>query len=252
MKKNIIIHETKNYAIFKRLKGNRDVKCVEKIVKSINRIGYITNPIIVNEKMEIIDGQNRVEALERLNMPVQYYVIEGADIETARSLNLGRTNWKPIDYVKSYAEDGNKSYQFLLLLIQHNNGYALQEVYGIATGSIMTSGWGAKRIEDGEFKLSEKEFQKAQELIGYMEQLREAIKNMKGSRRALITTIAWCMRVEGCDIKRLIKVLQNKYPLIRPVVDTEYLLYDITKIYNEGLKTKAKKIDFDVLYRNSK
>ena len=109
---------------------------------------------------------------------------------------------------------------------------------------------GARGIENGDFKLSADEFLKAEELIGYLDQIADVLKAIKGSRRALTTTLSWCMRIEGVDTKRLIGVLQRKYPNIRPVVDTEYLLYDISKIYNDGLKTKSKRIYFDVIFRN--
>ena len=246
------IYETDDYETFKRLVGNRDVKCVKKIIDSIGKHGYIPNPIMVNENMEIIDGQNRAEALKQLGLPILYYIVEGADIEIARALNLGRTNWKPIDYVKSYAEDGYKSYLFLLRLVKRHKSFSLQEIYGVATGDIMTNGWSTKSVVNGTFELSDSEFVKAEELIGYLEQINNEIKAVKGSRRALTTGLAWCMRVDGCDIRRLLNVFQRKYPLIRPVVDTEYLLYDITKIYNDSLKIQSKRIDFDVIYRNSK
>lgn len=44
--------KTKDYNMFKLLTGNRDVQRphVEKIKQSIKNVGYITSPIIVNEK----------------------------------------------------------------------------------------------------------------------------------------------------------------------------------------------------------
>lgn len=68
MKQTNEIKRTNNYDMFKRLEGNRfvDPKKVNKLKKSINEVGYISNPIIVNEKMEVIDGQHRLEALKEL------------------------------------------------------------------------------------------------------------------------------------------------------------------------------------------
>lgn len=244
------IFETNDYGLFKRLSGNRDIKCAKKIEESIKKHGYIINPIIVNEKMEIIDGQNRVAALEKLNMPVQYYVVEGATIETARALNLGRTNWKPIDYVQSYAEDGVKAYQLLLKLSIENKWLSLQELWGIAKGIIVVSGWRVAGINDGNFELDEEEYNETQRIIDELSEIEEPMRAIPGAKRTVVTAVAWCMRNEGCDNKRLIKVIQQKYPLLRPVVDAEHLLYDITKIYNDGLKIKSRRINFDVIYRD--
>ena len=64
------IFRTNKYEIFKQLKGNREVspKRISKIINSIKEVGYIINPIIVNEKMEVIDGQGRLEALRILKI----------------------------------------------------------------------------------------------------------------------------------------------------------------------------------------
>lgn len=60
------VYEEKDYSKFKRLENNRDVteSRKEKLKASIAS-GEILNPIIVNEKMEIIDGQGRYEAKKR-------------------------------------------------------------------------------------------------------------------------------------------------------------------------------------------
>ena len=74
------VYTTTDYGIFKRLVGNRDIpeSRISKIVESIQTIGWVHNPIIVNERMEVIDGQGRLTALQRLKMPVEYIVAEGA------------------------------------------------------------------------------------------------------------------------------------------------------------------------------
>lgn len=65
MARETIVYRTNNYDQFKRLVGNREVnpKRVKTIKKSVEEIGYIPNPIIVNENMEVIDGQGRLQAL---------------------------------------------------------------------------------------------------------------------------------------------------------------------------------------------
>lgn len=252
---DLTIFETKDYHKFKRLAGNRDIKSVNKILNSINNTGYIMNPIIVNEKMEIIDGQNRVEALKELNLPVHYYVIDGADIETARQLNLGRSNWKPLDYVKSYAEEGNESYQLLLKLLNDNKNYSLQMVIGICRNRPSSSGANTRCLIEGDFILSDDEYKSAQSAINHLNDIDYAINDLKGSIRTITSTMAWCIRQENVDIKRFKTLFSAKYPLIRPVIDSsdgvEYFLNDLTKIYNSNLKDKTKRINFDVIFRES-
>ena len=95
------ILETKDYSKFKVLDGNRAIRDrrVDAIVQSITEVGYVTSPILVNENMEVIDGQGRLAALERLNMPVEYIVQEGIGIEECRQMNIHQSNWTDYDYV---------------------------------------------------------------------------------------------------------------------------------------------------------
>jgi ParB-like chromosome segregation protein Spo0J len=70
------IYKTKEYNKFKILKGNRTIprNRVEKIKQSIEEVGCIINPIIVNENYEIIDGQGRFTALQESDKDI-YYII---------------------------------------------------------------------------------------------------------------------------------------------------------------------------------
>ncbi len=70
------INKTYNYDKFGDLDGNRKLNqsnlnwIIESMRKKYNPI-----PIIVNKKMQVIDGQHRLEACRRLNLPVFYLVV---------------------------------------------------------------------------------------------------------------------------------------------------------------------------------
>lgn len=104
------IYRTTDYDAFKKLTGNRDIfdSRRERIASSIKKIGWVRNPIVVNEKMEVVDGQGRTEALESLGMPIEYVVAEGATIDHCIALNLGQKNWGIRDFVESYANQGDE------------------------------------------------------------------------------------------------------------------------------------------------
>ena len=111
------IYITDDYDKFKKLTGNRDVKGTKKIVASIKSVGYVLSPILVNENFEVVDGQNRLEALKQLELPVPYIIQNGIGIEECRHLNIGQSNWNTTQFIRSYAESGNESYIRLLDLI---------------------------------------------------------------------------------------------------------------------------------------
>lgn len=122
---DIKVYVTKDYDMFKKMLGNRDTKGEAKIIESIQTVGYVCNPLIVNEKLEVIDGQNRLAALKELDLPIYYIIQPKADIETCRALNIGQKNWGTQDYIDSYAAHGHnmQSYKRLQSLI---NSYIKQ------------------------------------------------------------------------------------------------------------------------------
>lgn len=122
---DIKVYITSDYDMFKKMLGNRDVKGEAQIIESIQNVGYICTPITVNDKDEVIDGQNRLAALKELGLPVYYIVQPNADIKTCRALNIGQKNWGTLDYIESYAQSGEHSlsYKRLLSLI---NSYGKQ------------------------------------------------------------------------------------------------------------------------------
>lgn len=250
----IEIYETKDYSLFARMQGNRDVKQKKRILTSIKKVGYIPNPIMVNEKYEICDGQNRFEALKDLWLPIHYYIVPGVTIETARALNMGRSNWQPMDYVKSYAEDGNESYVYFLKII-NDYKFSVQQALGIVLNEIVTSGSKPNKIVcDGSLYIEPKDHKRIERTLKMMKEMETSISRMVGAPRVIITGIAWCLNVEGCDCKRLIEIINTKYTVIKPVVDSypTYFLEDLSNLYNKGLKSNDKKILFDAIYRTKK
>ena len=117
------IKVTNEYDKFKKLKGNRAVteKRKEKIKNSILKVGYITSPILVNDKYEIIDGQGRFEALKELQLPIEYIIQDNIGITECVAMNIHQTNWSLLDYIQSYADKGIQSYQYIVDLMKEFN-----------------------------------------------------------------------------------------------------------------------------------
>ena len=86
------IYEETDYTKFRKLPDNRDVLSnrLTKLEASLSERA-ILNPIIVNEKMQIIDGQGRYEALKRMGKPIQYVVAKGANSDDCKRMNRYNT-----------------------------------------------------------------------------------------------------------------------------------------------------------------
>lgn len=159
------IYTTSDYDLFKFLLGNRSPDSEAKIIDSIKSVGVILDPILVNEKYEIIDGQNRFRALKTLNLPINFMIQEGIGINECRHLNIGRTNWTQDDYVYSFAENGNANYQRMASLLTEfkKNFGSCQNILAYAKPNSLNEGGctAHKTINEGTLILSDGEYELA-------------------------------------------------------------------------------------------
>jgi len=100
-----IIEKTNDYSIFKSVNFNRDKK--RKHIESVKKMLIKDNllhlhPILVNEKMEVIDGQHRLEAARELNVPV-FFIKSDVSYEHILNSNLLQKKASLADVIKFYA-----------------------------------------------------------------------------------------------------------------------------------------------------
>lgn len=128
------MNKTKNYEQFKTIRSNREVdnRHVLALVKSIQEKNLLhLNPIIVNESLEVIDGQHRLEAARLLNTDI-YYVIDGEIKEADISkLNSVKKNWSVLDYVNYFATTGKPEFKEVLNFIAKYPGIKLTTIFAL-------------------------------------------------------------------------------------------------------------------------
>lgn len=244
------ILETKDYNKFKKLKGNRGItdSRVNKIVSSINKVGYIINPIIVNEKMEIIDGQGRFEALKSLKLPIYYIIIPGIGIEQCISMNINNTNWKLMDYIDSYAELGNQSFIYFKKLINEYKMYTLDSIYASATGTLKANNRG---IKGGSIYIDEEMYEDAKKVLDYLMDLQLNINEnaLPGGKTALICCMIELMKHKKVDTDLLKEKVLNNYTNLKPYSDYDNCMLALEDLYNRY--KKGEYISFKAIYRTS-
>jgi len=94
---------------------------VERLKTSMEK-EYLMSPIIVNEKMEIIDGQHRFEAARQLDLPIRFIKVRGYALSQMQQMNAMSRKWSIIDHIKAYADLGNSNYVAMLDFIDKNKG----------------------------------------------------------------------------------------------------------------------------------
>ena len=235
------VYVTKDYSIFKRLVGNRDIpeSRISKIVESIQTIGWVHNPIIVNENMEVIDGQGRLTALQRLKLPVEYIIAEGAGNKECIYMNMNMVNWALPDFIKSYAEQGNENYQRLLSLIEN---YANGNLNIISTAVYRVSKAKTREIKSGILQLTEEQYRAAIPRLEYIKPILEEIdyKKLPGSVVTLMQTLIYYYDYPEVDKERLKYSVEKYIYNATPWVLNTDCEREVENCYNYGLSLEKK------------
>lgn len=231
--KEAIIYSSRDYNKFKIYDWNRQINkgILKRIHKSVTKCGWRQEPIIVDSNYGIIDGQHRYTYAKQHNLPIYYFIADGATREDCQRMNSVRLAWKPQDYIRYYALLGNVDYQRLQALLETYDDFNL----GIITYAISDSTTGghlSQRIVDGTFTCSEADFLKASEMLSYLFALDFYIKRIRGRRTQLYQAIMFCCSLKGFDKERLARRIRETWSTITPPADMESALEILESIYN--------------------
>lgn len=115
-----VIYKTTNYDLFKSIKANRNISPTNynKLIRSMGEKQLLI-PILVNEKMEIIDGQHRYLAAKELGKPVYYHIEWGYREEEMKRANLVSSNWTKNDFLNMFINQNDPTYTKIKELMDH-------------------------------------------------------------------------------------------------------------------------------------
>ena len=231
---------TSDYDLFKRLEGNRSVleTRVKKILNSISTVGYVMDPILVNEKFEVIDGQGRLEALRRLNMPVYFIQASGIGRRECIAMNMNQTNWTIADYIESYAEIGCEPYIFLSQLYKEYKGcFKLKVIVNALTGKVDLS---KNIIQEGRFKCTKEEYDRAKEILSWTKKFVPIISRIGGHTEFYYMALNFCWFDKEIDNDRMYDKLSALQADLIPVAKIQQAFDQIEKPYNHRLGRNKK------------
>lgn len=116
--------KTNDYSIFKKCPANpraiisMHLKHLIVSIETNNMLKY--RPIMVNQNMEIMDGQHRLEAAKKLGIEIYYQINESAEDEDIILLNNNQKAWKIEDYVNFYINKGKVEYHNINSFLKDN------------------------------------------------------------------------------------------------------------------------------------
>ena len=107
------IHTTTNYGQFKFVHGNRDYNQanLKRINDSVDDNGPLVFVLIVNERLEMIDGQHRFKVWSDRGLPIDYIIKQGYGLPQVHAFNQNTKNWGLNEFLASYIKLGKKDYE---------------------------------------------------------------------------------------------------------------------------------------------
>lgn len=233
------IYSTKDYGAFKKLKGNRSVLQRRKnlILASIRDNGWIRNPIVVNEKMEIVDGQGRFEALKELDMPIEYCISEGSTTRDCVTLNLKQKNWGTLDYITCYAGLGYQSYITLLDYIRKYGYLGVEQVCAMLCDPGELENGRTGHIRNGTYVMKNPET--ADDRLQFLSKALECIGKGSGRIKCWAAALRFVYSCPLIDNDRMISTLEKNIALLDPCVNTESAIRNLERVYNYNIRGRV-------------
>lgn len=233
------IFKTNDYSVFKKLDGNRDATNINAILKSIDEVGYVLSPILVNENMEIVDGQHRFEALKTKKLPVFFIIEKGIGGKECIAMNTGQRNWSSIDYIHYYANNGYEDYARLMALLEdYQSDFGLDGIIGIAIEP--RDGGSLTELKRGDLDMSIRRYATARKRMDFLKDMGmvDLFREKKLYKRVFWNSIGYAFRHPDVSMKELCEKMK-KSPLeivtYNKTVD-QLKLFD--EIYNKGRRNK--------------
>lgn len=224
-----VVLSTKHYDWFLYAHGNRNIdpSNYARLKKSIGVHGQ-QNPIMVNEKGEVIDGQHRLAACKELAMPVRFFIQPGASITTAVQLNTAGQKWNTNDWINHYAKQGNHHYQQLQKFAE-NSPFPITTTIAIAQGSLAhnTQDGDNQNVKQGNWTC--KNWDASHKLMKRMLAVKPYLNNS-----GMLYEIALIKfnRLQPFDWDRMMRQMETYPDLLPKVADGVQAMEQLDKLYN--------------------
>lgn len=238
------IYRTKDYSKFKFNKYNRkiDEPHLQTLMTNIRLRKAVIEPIQVDSQFNIVDGQHRLVACQRLGLPVDYFVDTQTKVIDADLLNSKAKSWSLMTYIQRGVSIGDPDYIKLYRQILKWGGVfspsMIAEFYSKSHHSPTSD------IKSRSFVFNENPTADS-----FLEALSKQLKYQKtGLTKNLIRALFTWYNKKDVDQDRLIKVIDRDL-LINHGTSMASCLAAVGKKYNYNLTAK-RRINYYVTAQN--
>lgn len=195
---------------------------------------FAAQPVLVNEKWEIIDGQHRFVGAMELGRPIYYIQVSGLTMEIARAMNILQLPWQPMDFARSYANSKKSAYVTYL---------AFRDKYPFTHSTILHFLVGSRqhgihaKFRRGEFEVTDAEA--AQQNLDRLLEVREVIRIPMLAPFAI--ALLYAFKTEGFKYDHFMnKLKMHGDEYLRRTTSVADCLRMIEDIYNYQLSDKNR------------
>ena len=227
------IYETTDYDAFTLLDFNRDAKPRKDLLDALDENGRFYEHMIVNENLEVLDGQHRLLSAKLKKKPITFYIVDKNTAEQViKSVNTERKNWTVREYIDFYRKLGYEDYAVLDEYINSDYSSKLPDsmIYEVLAGA----GWQFPKIKSGSYKTLN--LANAPEVLNFMLEVMEKEKGKMSVR--LGRAIRQIYPKKNINKDRLLKVLKLKktHSTVKGMSEGDAIDYILT-LYNKNLTT---------------
>jgi len=242
--KEIKVLLEKNLTKFSLLDDNRDIdkKHVAMLVISIKRFGQLM-PIVVNEDLEVIEGQHRLKACEELGIPILYVISLKASSKDVAVMNNSQKGWKNKDFLKHFSHKKHSNCAEYKKIVKFFHTYSLPFSMGI----ILLSGWGSLEsgkdrgpmpaFRDGSFKI--KDLEEANQKAGQLIKFKTTVPRLVKINKFCIAFLR-VSQLDNFSIKTAYERISKNSKKFDHCLNQDDWVEAMVKAYNYNLKTKGK------------
>lgn len=235
---NNLVQETTDYDQFTYMDQNREVDRphVNHLIKEMEEYGNFTKsqPILVNERLEVIDGQHRLEACKSLNLPVFFTVVRGLTIVDARKMNILQKNWTGRDYLHTYVEEGLPAYKKIEELVDTYDDFSLTVILLYAVGQY-TRGYNAD-YRNGTF--DNFDLEKVKQRLDKLSELSDVSPAFK--TRSLAIALLEIMQAPEYSHERLLEKVKSNPTLVKSYQSVADNMRQLEDLYNKDRTNKVR------------
>ena len=232
---------TFDYSRFKFMLGNRriDQHNLGRLKESFKK-KYLFSPIMVNQKMEIVDGQHRYLAAKDLKLPINYMIVKNYGIEEVQVLNTNSSNWKGMNYLQMYVDRGYPAYIQMKKFMDEFPDFGIKSAIKILTngehedGKVHAIEPKRKDFEEGRLKIPNLKlaYEHASNIVEY-KQYFPAYAHLR-----FVSTMISLFKIKGFSHKEMLhKISLNPKDLV-PCHNIEQYKQVLEKIYNYHTRKK--------------